>query len=71
MFGNRTLNKSTIKVNAEGLEQYKIVASELDKLATLTQESWDLTSTKLFNKVRVISFLEGAAVFAAGQVAMT
>lgn len=59
MLGNRMLNKAIIKVSEEGAKQHELVRNEIDKLCELTNESWDLVSTKVFDKARKISFGQG------------
>lgn len=59
MFGNRMLSKAVIKVSEEGAKQHKLVKYEMDKLCQLTNQSWDLVTSKTFDKARKISFGQG------------
>ena len=59
MLGNRTLENSIITLDSEGKEQYDIVANEISKLARISKMSWDLTSSRLFDKTRWVCFGEG------------
>lgn len=68
MFGDHTLSKAMIKVSEEGAKQHELVNQEIGKLAEITGRSWDLVESDLFDKVRRISYLEGAGVFAAGFI---
>lgn len=65
MLGNKYLKNVTCKVTEEGHAQYTIVAEEIDKLAKITDMGWDLTASKVFDKVRRISFGQGALIGAA------
>ena len=59
MFGNKMLSKAIIKVSEEGAKQHEVVKNELDKLCQLTNQGWDLVSSKMFDKARKISFGQG------------
>lgn len=59
MLGNRTLENSIITLDSEGKEQYDIVTNEISKLARISKMSWDLTSSRLFDKTRWVCFGEG------------
>lgn len=59
MLGNRALKNSIIELNAETLEQYDIVKNEVAKLVGVSKMSWDLVSSRLFDKTRWVCFGEG------------
>ena len=59
MLGNKALSKAVLKVTEEGAKQFKLVADEIGKLSNITGQAWCLTSAKLFDKVRKISFGQG------------
>ena len=59
MLGNRMLSKAIIKVSEEGAKQHELVRNEIDKLCQLTNQGWDLVSSKMFDKARKISFGQG------------
>ena len=66
MLGQRALDKAVITLTEEGVKQYDIVTEEIKKLADITEMGWDLTSSRLLDKVRLICYYEGAAMFAIG-----
>lgn len=69
MFGKHTSERSVLRTTEEGVKQFEIASQEIQKLADITKTGWHLTSANLFDKVCVISFLEGSAITAAGIAA--
>ena len=65
MLGNKYLKDVMMKTTKEGYDQYNVVANEIDKLADITNMGWDLTASEVFDKVRKISFGQGALIGAA------
>lgn len=65
MLGNKYLKDVMVNVTEEGSEQYHVVANEIDKLCMVTQMGWSLTANHVFDKVRKISFGQGALIGAA------
>ena len=65
MFGDKLLGK-TFRVTKEASEQFRKVDGEINTLANLTGKSWHLTEDRLFDKVRYVSFVEGAATVCVG-----
>lgn len=59
MFGNRMLSKAIVKVSEEGAKQHELVKNEIDKLCQLTNQGWDLVTSKMFDRARKISFGQG------------
>ena len=59
MLGNRMLSKAVIKVSEEGAKQHDLVRKEIDTLCKLTNQGWDLVTSKMFDKARKISFGQG------------
>ena len=59
MLGNRTLENSIVELNTEAQYQYDIVRNEIAKLVGVSKMSWDLVSSRLFDKTRWVCFGEG------------
>ena len=68
MLGERTIKKTLIAVSEEGAKQHELIEKEIDKLVNITEKGWVLIQSDLFDKVRAISCLEGAAAAMAGAV---
>ena len=71
MFGNRVLSKGVLKTTEEGVKQFKLLTEELTKLSKISGKAWCLTEAKLFDKVRRISFGQGAVFGAAATGIIT
>ena len=62
MLGKKTLKKARVLLNEDAYRQWNLVAKEIDILCEKTGMSWDLTDSKLFDKVRRVCFKEGVIV---------
>ena len=67
MFGNKLLERSKIPLSAVAKEQFDAACEAVNKLVETSGMCWDLTSSKLFDSVRLLCFAQGAAV-AAGVI---
>ena len=67
MLGTKLLEKSKMPMSAVAKEQFDAACEAVNKLAEASGMCWDLTTSRLFDQVRLVCFAQGAAV-AAGAI---